>query len=342
MAEIEKILSIDGGGIRGIIPALVLVELERLIQIKTSNPNARIIEYFDLFAGTSSGAILISILLLPDETGTKPKYTAQDAVELYLTNGSRIFEAGFISKLFAKAGFVAEKYTANNMKTVFAEYFGDTKISELLKPCLITAYNIELRKAHFFRQHIARQKGSVKDFYVKDACLATSAAPSYFPPAEIYSLSQTRYPLIDGGIVANDPILTAMIETARISGNSNLADKIILSLGSGISSKAYNYDIMRNIAIRTVPYLLDMMTSSSSEVNQFIIKQIFKANQQTDHYLRITPTNLSSIDERMDNATSKNISKLKALGERLATEKSEELERLVNYLIENKKPLEQE
>jgi patatin-like phospholipase/acyl hydrolase len=342
MQSIKRILSIDGGGIRGIIPALVLVELERILQIKTNNPKARIVDYFDLFAATSSGAILTSILLFPDESGQKPKYSAKDAVDLYIIHGGKIFQTNFLYRFLAKFGFISEKYTPKNMEAIFAEYFGDVKISQLLKPCLITAYNIELRKAHFFRQQVAKQKGDTKDFYVKDACRATSAAPSYFRPAEIFSISNTRYPLIDGGIVANDPVLTAVIEAARLSDTNNPADKVILSLGSGINSKAYHYDIMRSrAAIRTVPYLLDMMMSSSSEVNQYIIKQIFKANHRSEYYFRINPTNLSSIDENIDNATLKNISKLKALGERLATENSEDLERLVEYLINQDNPTKQ-
>lgn len=171
---------------------------------------------------------------------------------------------------------------------------------------------------------------------MRDACRATCAAPSYFPPAEVYSLSKTRYPLIDGGIVANDPILAAIIESARISATDNPTNNIVLSLGTGINSTAYQYDIMKNrSAIRTVPFLLDMMMSSSSEINQFIAKEVFKTNKQPSHYFRITPTNLSSIDENMDNASPKNIEKIKALGERLATENSEALEELAEKLIES-------
>ena len=336
MKQIKSILSIDGGGIRGIIPALVLVELERILQQKTGDANERVVQHFDLFAGTSSGAILTCILLFPDETGTKPKYSAQDAVQLYIEHGAEIFHTSPLSKLLAKVGLLSEKFNPNNMEQIFASYFGEIKISQLLKPCLITSYNIELRKAHFFRQHVAKQKGNIKDFYVRDACRATCAAPSYFPPAEIYSLSKTRYPLIDGGIVANDPILAAIIELDRISGANSATKTIVLSLGTGINSTAYHYDIMKNrSAIRTVPYLLDMMMSSSSEISQFIAKGIFKANRQSNHYMRITPTNLSSIDDNIDNASSKNIEKIIALGERLATENSEAMEKLVEALLEN-------
>lgn len=334
MSQIKRILSIDGGGIRGIIPALVLVELESILQQKTNNTDARVAQYFDFFAATSSGAILTCILLFPDKDGTKPKFSAQDAVQLYIEHGAEIFHTSPLSKLLAKVGLLSEKFKPDNMEQIFASYFGDTKISQLLKPCLITSYNIELRKAHFFRQHVARQRGNIKDFYVRDACRATCAAPSYFPPAEIYSLSKTRYPLIDGGIVANDPILTAIIESARISEADNASKKIVLSLGTGINSTAYHYDIMKNrSAIRTVPYLLDMMMTSNSEISQFIAKGIFKTNKQSSNYLRITPTNLSSIDENIDNASLKNIDKIKALGERLATENSELLEKLADVLL---------
>ena len=335
--RIKSILSIDGGGIRGLIPALVLVELERILQQKTNDANARLTEYFDLFAATSSGAILTCILLFPDKEGLKPKYSAYDAVQIYTEHGGEIFHTSSMSKLLAKIGLLSEKFNPRNMEQIFDSYFADIKISQLLKPCSITSYNIELRKAHFFRQHIAREKGNIKDFYVRDACRATCAAPSYFPPAEIYSLSKTRYPLIDGGIVANDPILAAIIESARISATDNPTNNIVLSLGTGINSTAYQYDIMKNrSAIRTVPFLLDMMMSSSSEINQFIAKEVFKTNKKPSHYFRITPTNLSSIDENMDNASPKNIEKIKALGERLATENSEVLEEIAEKLIESR------
>lgn len=78
-----RILSIDGGGIRGILPGLILVCLEEKLKIKSGNPNARLGDFFDLVAGTSTGAILSAAYLCPNDKG-KPKFSAQEAVNFYL------------------------------------------------------------------------------------------------------------------------------------------------------------------------------------------------------------------------------------------------------------------
>ena len=87
----KKILSIDGGGIRGIIPGQILVALEKKLQEKSDNPQARLAEYFDLFAGTSTGGILTCICLCPSEVEpSKARFSAQDAVDLYMNHGEEI------------------------------------------------------------------------------------------------------------------------------------------------------------------------------------------------------------------------------------------------------------
>ena len=88
----RTILSIDGGGIKGIIPGMVLAELENRLKIRTANPNAYIADYFDFFAGTSTGGILTCLLLCPSkEDPKKPRFTAKEALNLYVENGSKIF-----------------------------------------------------------------------------------------------------------------------------------------------------------------------------------------------------------------------------------------------------------
>jgi hypothetical protein len=327
------ILSIDGGGIRGIIPGMVLIDLEERIQRHAGNPDARLADYFDFFAGTSTGGVLTSLLLCGNGDG-RPRYTAAEAVGLYLHHGREIFRSWFPVRILSRFGLVTEKYNARSLMDVFDSYFRDTRLSDLLKPCLITAYNTELRKAHFFRQHGARQKGKSKDFYVKDACRATCAAPGYFRPAEVYSLSGTRYPLIDGGIFANNPTLAAILEVISVRRTTDPSDLIILSLGTGVSTRSYEYNFLRNIqAIRAVPALIDMMFSGMSETTDFIIRQLFKISNHSSHYLRINPQNLNSIDEATDNASLLNINKLKSLGERMASEYGEQLDTFASMVV---------
>jgi Patatin len=88
-----RILSLDGGGIRGIIPATIMVEIENRLQMRTGNPDARIADFVDLIAGTSTGGILTSIYLCPGPDN-RPKFAAKDALDLYLNNGKDIFLNG--------------------------------------------------------------------------------------------------------------------------------------------------------------------------------------------------------------------------------------------------------
>src|SRR5690606_37884676 len=172
----KKILSIDGGGIRGIIPGMLLVALENRLKRATNDASAAIVDYFDFFAGTSTGGILTALLLCPqDQQSSRPKFSAQEALDLYITHGSDIFQAGFFRRLIAKFGLLSERYESAPLEHVLDTYFGETKLSQLLKPCIITAYNIELRKTHFFRQQAAIVRGDARDFLLRDVCRATSA-----------------------------------------------------------------------------------------------------------------------------------------------------------------------
>lgn len=332
----KVILSIDGGGIKGVIPGMILVNLEERIKKKTKNPEASITEYFDFFAGTSTGGILISLILCPSATDpTKPRFSAKDALNLYLKHGSEIFEAKGIKKMFAKFGWVTEKYSSANWEKILKDYFGDIKLSQLIKPCIITAYNIELRKAHFFRQIAAVNRGDSRDFLVRDVCRATSAAPTYFSVAEINSLSGVRYPLLDGGMFATNPTLSAFVEVKRDPDEVITNDVYILSLGTGSSKKSYDSDEIRQTkALFVVPALLDMMMSGASEISHFYMMQIFKFLGISQQYVRLEPKNLQSIDEDLDAASPKNIKKLVSLGDRLISERNLVLDRIADKLIE--------
>src|SRR5690606_21248192 len=234
----KRILSIDGGGIRGIIPGMFLVALEEKIKSATQNPDAHLIDYFDFFAGTSTGGILVSILLCPDENDpSKQKYSAKDALDIYVEHGTNIFTATRWRRFLSRFGLLSERYNDTVFKNVLEDYFGDCKLSELLKPCIITAYNIELRKNHLFRQQKAISNGKSRDFYLRDVCRATSAAPTYFSVAEIFSLANTRYPQVDGGVFAHNPSLSALLEVIKSYNTYRINDIWILSLGTGLSKE---------------------------------------------------------------------------------------------------------
>jgi patatin-like phospholipase/acyl hydrolase len=143
----RKVLSIDGGGIRGIIPAMVLAEIERRTGKRTA-------EVFDLVAGTSTGGILALGLTKPGEDGG-PEYSARKLIALYETEGGRIFDRSVWHRIHSVGGLAEEKYPATGIEEVALEYFGDVRLSQAHKEVLVTAYEIEKRGPWFFKRRHA-------------------------------------------------------------------------------------------------------------------------------------------------------------------------------------------
>lgn len=337
----KKILSIDGGGIRGIIPGQILVALEDKLQKRTNDPKARIANYFDFFAGTSTGGILTCILLCPSFTEPgAARFSAKEAVDLYIQNGAKIFEAGFWHKLISLNGVAHEKYEAKGIERCLSEYFGELKLSELLKPCIITAYDIENRETKFFAQHDFKLKGEQADFLVKDVCRATSAAPTYFAPELIQSLSGVSYACVDGGVFANNPGLCAYSEVRNAKGNPTASDMFLVSIGTGSEAAAYPYIKAKDWGeIGWVKPVIDMMMSGAAEVTDYHLNKMFAAGHNQQNYVRIQPSGLGRAQPEMDNASAENIRALIALGTDTA-QNCKELDRIVEVLIGENDPVE--
>lgn len=338
--KLTRILSIDGGGIRGIIPGQILVELEKKLRKLDKKPDARIADYFDIIAGTSTGGILTCLYLCPESSSSKrPKFTAEEAVELYLERGDEIFDISLWQKLKSGGGLLDEKYSADELEDALKDYFKDLKLSELLKPCIITSYDIRRRQAHFFTQHDADTDG--RDYYVRDVARSTSAAPTYFETARVRSMSGVSYPLIDGGVFANNPTLCAYSEARnwtfdKFRKKPTAKDMLILSIGTGKVMKPYYYKDAKDWgAMAWIRPLIDIMMSGVSETVDYHLKSIYEAVGKPDQYVRISPE-LSNASPEMDNASVENLNALKDAGTYSAELHEKELTRIAKLLISNK------
>lgn len=338
-----NILSIDGGGIRGILPAKLLAYLEnRLISI---NKNARLSDYFDLIVGTSTGGIIAALLTTPEEHG-RPQYKAQDAVELYANNGGKIFDSSLWKRISSIGGVTDEKYSASYLEKLLDKYLGDTMLSQTVKPVLITSYDIRNRAAKFFGTADTINKS--RDFLLKDICRATSAAPTYFEPARITSASDTPFTLVDGGMFANNPAMTAYAEArtmnfAKILGNEdkpsypNASKMQIISLGTGSIKKPYFYEEAKDWgSIQWIKPVIDILMSGNAETVHFELKQIFSTTAEPESYIRLAPE-LLGVNPEMDDASSKNITALLELGDKFVADNKEILNNLADQLISNSK-----
>ncbi|MFM2386906.1 MAG: hypothetical protein RL660_1663 [Bacteroidota bacterium] len=342
-----RILSIDGGGIRGIVPAYLLSFLEEELQTLSNNKQARLADYFDFVAGTSTGGI-ISCLLLAPPNHNNYRFTARDAFDLYVAHGQSIFvpKHSVLRALLSvfshslKIGFTDEIYNAEPLEQLLAKQFGDIELRQLSKPSLITAYNIDSRRPHFFTQHTAAQSNR-KNFYVRDVCRATAAAPTYFEPALISSLShaQTCYPLIDGGIFANNPALCAYAEVRKAKDAPTAADMFMLSLGTGTYREAIDYQALRDApTMLMIPHLIDMIMSGVADTTDYQMRALFDAahGKNSTRYVRIDADLrvIGQVDARFDNISAANIESLKAVAENTLTMHEATLRSVAKVLVE--------
>ncbi len=336
-----RILSLDGGGIRGIIPAQILVSLEQKLQKKTNNSTARLADFFDMITGTSTGGILTCMYLAPRKDDiTRALYSAVDVVNFYMKYGGEIFSIPTYHKIRTFSGLTDEKFPARNLERVLDMYFGKLELKDLIKPCLVTAYDVFESKAHFFRQHQALENEG-RNFYVKDVARATSAAPTYFESPLITSKSGVKYPLIDGGVFANNPALCAYAEARQVfkseSGNPISAKELIIfSLGNGgLTKMELDHNKVKNFGlIEWIKPLIDIMMSGVSQTVDYQLKQIYKTEFSLPQYVRIEPE-LGNAKSDMGDASPRNLAALQEAGVKSAEkeENDDKLERLAEMLI---------
>jgi uncharacterized protein len=333
MARLKKILAIDGGGIRGILSGEILVALEKKLQLKTHNENARLSDFFDFFAGTSTGAILIFIYLFPHKNEKlKANYTAQDAVNLYLENAKNIFKPNYLTSALLKGKINSDKYSVKGLEIVLQSYFQQLRLSDLIKPCIIPTYDLLRRQAYFFSQ-VEAVKDPANDFFLKDAARSTSAAPGFFAPAQVTSMSGVSYLFADGGIFAHNPAVCAFTELKRMPERINPEEMLFVSIGSGSIVRAA--DIGNRIDISSVSKKIkpkEVMAAGVAEPVDLQMRQIFEEAGASQNYFRINPK-LGKASAMMDDASPRNLAALKEAGEYNAKKSDEELEILAERLL---------
>lgn len=325
-----KVLSIDGGGIRGIIPAMVLTEIEK----RTKRP---VSELFQLIAGTSTGGILTLGLTKPDSKG-KPQYRAADMVELYEKEGKAIFARSLIHRFRALGFILREKYPACGIENILTKYFAETHLKETLTEVLITAYNTESRDSWFFKSIKAKDPNHPEaDFLMRDVARATSAAPTYFSPAKIKTHTLVDYySLIDGGVFANNPAMCAYVEA--ISRYQVTQEEIlVLSLGTGELTRPLPYVKVKHWGARWAQPILDVVFDGVSDTVDYQLRQLLRpAKDGTDRYYRFQ-TRLDRDNDQMDTTDLNKIHLYKLLAEKMIRGNDQELDRLCKQLV--KRPL---
>jgi uncharacterized protein len=230
-----RILSIDGGGIRGIFPAMFLAEYEAKLRAD-GNPNWQAYQNFDLICGTSTGGIIAIALSLG--------IPASEIVDLYYNNAKAIFGnkrsllfSTFIASIF-KSG-----HERTNLEKLVRDKFASTKNGEdpRLLDCktntFVTIYDLQEGVPSILKSKYHPK--FVRDYHIPayQAALATSAAPTYFDPlsteyVDLNGLTKPFQNKVDGGVFCNNPTLSAIVE-AQEAFDLPLESLVVLSLGTG-------------------------------------------------------------------------------------------------------------
>jgi len=212
-----KILSLDGGGIRGLITSITLERLEE------RNPG--FLSQVDLIAGTSTGGLLALGLA----SGLSPS----QARSIYEEKGHIVFKDTFVGNILDAGNFIGAKYPVSPLRDELILQFGEKRLSDLSKKVLISSFDLDNNpqdpditrnwKAKFFHNYPGADSDG--DQSVVDVAIRTANAPSYFPIYQGY---------IDGGVVANNPSMCALAQAIHSStGGQDLQDIVLLSLGTG-------------------------------------------------------------------------------------------------------------
>lgn len=257
-----RILSLDGGGARGVIPLVILTELE-------ARTGKAVTDLFDVVAGTSTGAIIATLLNRTEADG-RPTYSAKEVLEGYHEFLPRIFTHSRRDAIRGLGGVLHEKYPSHGLHDVLTEGLGDARLSQTAARVLIPSYELTTREVFVFDTDRARQDPA-SDFTLRHAALASTAAPTFFEPHDGRSHDFDGF-FIDGGVVLNNPSLLAFTEVEKYRLGTDI---VVLSLGCGASSVSLEYEEVREWGLaHWARPLLKILLDGNSRTVDFHMREL--------------------------------------------------------------------
>ena len=297
-----RVLSIDGGGIRGLIPARLLVELERMT-------GRGVGEMFDIIAGTSTGGIIALGLAKPGPHG-RPEFSAARVMEIYSEYGPTIFPSiggmgvrrwltrPVLQSVIQRAGAVARprrygnaRYVSTGLESLLHEYLGGSRLSDAVCDVIVPAYDWKAGRPIVFRSREAHT-GEAPNPLMRDVARATSAAPTYFPPLRMLLGDREEVVLIDGGLAANNPVSLAYHEFLhREEASGRDLDVLVVSLGTGTPpAEIPTYQELWSRSWLSLGMgMLNVAFDGTSEIQDEVLHKVVAKKEPHSHYVRFQP-----------------------------------------------------
>lgn len=231
---IVVLLSVDGGGIRGIAAAAILREIDRVFQ----NYELDLIDCIDVFAGTSTGSI-IAAGMAASKDRTLPYWRPQAIIDIYKNQGARIFGPKTQRSLI---DWSRQRWDSSGLEAILADTFGDRMLRDLPGNLIVPYYNMEATNG---KSAVVALGGGLCDktesrsrHRVRDVVSASASAPTYFNPHRVADGALG----VDGGVFANNPAMTAWVATQRwirLQDRYAQAEIYVISIGCGSRSVRY-------------------------------------------------------------------------------------------------------
>jgi uncharacterized protein len=301
-----RVLAIDGGGIRGLIPALVLAELEE-------RSGRRVFELFDLMAGTSTGGIIASALCAPDPL------PAAEVAAIYEEEGPRIFDRSIWQRIQSAEGLLDEKYDAQALDRALERFLADKRLSRTRPDLIVPTYDTTRPGPYFFKTGKAREDPA-EDARLSEVARATSAAPTYFEP-----VTRGSQALLDGGVFAVNPGMSALAEALREHPGTEV---ILLSLGTGERTNKRSFDEIKDWGlVEWARPILDVVFDGISDAVDYQVRHVLG----DERYWRFQ-VELTRASDDLDDASEENIAALRGHAEELIAERSADLDAVVAAL----------
>ncbi len=327
MRKTLKVLAIDGGGIRGIIPATILADIER----RTGQPTAHL---FDIVAGNSIGGILALTLTKPDDSG-RPQFSASEALALYEEHAVRIFQRRAwhgIPGLSFVVNMLRPKYRAEGLEAVLDQYLGEARLADAVTDVLVGTYDVQHGAPRLFSSRCCGiDDDPSSDLLMKDAARATSAAPGFFPPVRLeLGDPENSGTFVDGALFAENPGLIAYADV--MARHPEDCDVLLVSLGCGQTRCRVPYHKARKWGFfGWGAHLVRISLGGASHMIDRELEQLLPARAGRRRLYRFQH-DLEPGQESIDDIRPRNIAALKAFAQRLLAEQAEMLDDLCQQL----------
>ncbi|MED6219215.1 hypothetical protein PIB30_033829 [Stylosanthes scabra] len=333
--KLLTVLSIDGGGIRGLIPAVALQFLEEELQRIEGDKSVRIAEYFDVISGTSTGGLIAAMLTAPndDKINNRPKYTAERITNFYRDEGQQIFPPNTPDPPIWKIG---PKHDGEYLHSRLKQELGSIRLAHAFTKVVIPTFDImRISPTIFSSYKVEQAQYKYLNALLSDICIATSAAPTILPAYHFEVETDntlTEFDMIDGGLSAGNPTLVALSEIGQerdknpelypmMASSDDYSNVLVVSLGCGVQAASHRPGFSATTVngwtltqwarlLNGRRPLTEFSYDGAMDTMDYYIFSVFKAHNAQNNYLRVQADNLTPQMAIMDNTDSRNLENL--------------------------------